>query len=76
PCRQKLYRAKWLVREEVEGKHKDSYARLPKYADLLKSKNPDSIFKRIFICLHAMKRGFLEGCGPFLGLDGCHLNGP
>ncbi|TXG56945.1 hypothetical protein EZV62_018258 [Acer yangbiense] len=23
-----------------------------------------------------MRKGFLEGCRPFLGLDGCHLKGP
>ncbi|KAK2634351.1 hypothetical protein Ddye_029143 [Dipteronia dyeriana] len=24
----------------------------------------------------AQKRGFLEGCRPFIGIDGCHLKGP
>ncbi|KAF8408008.1 hypothetical protein HHK36_007148 [Tetracentron sinense] len=33
-------------------------------------------FKRFFICFQAMKSGFLEGCRPFIGLDGCHLKGP
>lgn len=23
-----------------------------------------------------MTKGFLEGCKPFLGLDGCHVKGP
>ncbi|GAV57022.1 hypothetical protein CFOL_v3_00561 [Cephalotus follicularis] len=83
-------RAKWLVREVLEGKYKDSYTRLPKCANLLKSENPGNmveiktherigrqlpIFKRIFICLYAMKRGFSKGCRPFFGLDGCHLKG-
>ncbi|XP_062086330.1 uncharacterized protein LOC133792440 [Humulus lupulus] len=33
-------------------------------------------FKRIFICYEGFKSGFLAGCRPFFGLDGCHLKGP
>ncbi|XP_043698965.1 uncharacterized protein LOC122649788 [Telopea speciosissima] len=32
-------------------------------------------FKRLFICFDACKQGFLKGCRPFIGLDGCHLKG-
>jgi hypothetical protein len=32
-------------------------------------------FGRFYICLDACKRGFLVGCRPFIGLDGCHLKG-
>ncbi|XP_043721116.1 uncharacterized protein LOC122668643 [Telopea speciosissima] len=32
-------------------------------------------FKHLFICFDACKQGFLKGCRPFLGLDGCHLKG-
>ena len=39
------------------------------------SKQPPN-FKRIFICLAASRNGFLEGCRPVIGLDGCHLKGP
>ncbi|KAL0440871.1 UNVERIFIED_CONTAM: hypothetical protein Sradi_0026000 [Sesamum radiatum] len=34
------------------------------------------IFKRFFLGLSALRDGFLEGCSPFLGFDGCHLKGP
>ncbi|XP_043710503.1 uncharacterized protein LOC122659461 [Telopea speciosissima] len=34
------------------------------------------VFKRLFICFEACKKGFLNGCRPFIGLDGCHLKGP
>uniref|UniRef100_A0A803P500 Transposase MuDR plant domain-containing protein n=1 Tax=Cannabis sativa TaxID=3483 RepID=A0A803P500_CANSA len=30
-------------------------------------------FQRIFICYNGVKQGFLVGCRPFFGLDGCHL---
>lgn len=32
--------------------------------------------KRFFLCFDAMKKGFINGCRPFLGIDGCHLKGP
>ena len=28
------------------------------------------------MCFEAVKRGFLEGCRPFIGVDGCFLKGP
>ncbi|KAL0444091.1 UNVERIFIED_CONTAM: hypothetical protein Slati_2131800 [Sesamum latifolium] len=34
------------------------------------------VFKRFFLGLPALRDGFLEGCGPFMGFDGCHLKGP
>ncbi|XP_074342048.1 uncharacterized protein LOC141679444 [Apium graveolens] len=33
-------------------------------------------FKRIYVCLGPVKKGFKAGCKPIIGLDGCHLNGP
>ncbi|XP_062100708.1 uncharacterized protein LOC133806631 [Humulus lupulus] len=33
-------------------------------------------FKRIFVCYEGVKNGFLAGCRPFFGVDGCHLKGP
>ncbi|KAL5735084.1 hypothetical protein ACOSP7_032945 [Xanthoceras sorbifolium] len=42
--------------------------------------NPDpkipAHFQRLFLSFHAQKLGYLEGCRPFIGLDGCHLKGP
>ena len=32
-------------------------------------------FQRIFIYLEACKKGFLVGCRPIVGIDGCHLKG-
>ena len=33
------------------------------------------LFKRFFCGLQGLKRGFLNGCSPFLFFDGCHLRG-
>lgn len=32
--------------------------------------------KRLYICWGEFKKGFLQGCRPIIGLDGCHLKGP
>lgn len=42
--------------------------------------NPEDInaiptFQRIFLCYAGVKEGFLSGCRPFIGVDGCHLKG-
>ena len=34
------------------------------------------VFQRIYVCLEACKRGFLEGCRPIIAIDGCHIKGP
>ncbi|KAJ4974525.1 hypothetical protein NE237_007699 [Protea cynaroides] len=91
PHKQQLYRARKIARQETEGSFKISYAQLPKYGELLREKNPGTVFKlqpheridfsqppvfkRLFICLDACKKGFLRGCRPFIGLDVCHLRG-
>ena len=33
-------------------------------------------FLRIFVSFTAQQLGFLEGCRPFMGFDGCCLKGP
>ncbi|XP_028057020.1 uncharacterized protein LOC114261011 [Camellia sinensis] len=38
-------------------------------------REPKPRFLRLYVCLEACKRGLLEGCRPFVGLDGCHIKG-
>ncbi|CAL9011228.1 unnamed protein product [Prunus brigantina] len=84
-----VYRAKRLARDLNEGTFKEQYARLWDYVEELKSANQGStvkiktqvvkgetVFQRIYVCLVACKKGFLEGCRPVIGVDGCHLKGP
>ena len=40
----------------------------------IENKNAKPKFKRMYIRYNAKKVGFLGGCRPFVGLDGCHLN--
>ncbi|XP_027169607.1 uncharacterized protein LOC113769350 [Coffea eugenioides] len=91
PSKMQIFRAKNKALNEIEGTHAESYSKLPSYAELLRNNNPNSIckihydrpnlliepkFLRIFISFRAQKLGFLEGCRPFVGFDGCFLKGP
>ncbi|XP_021721007.1 uncharacterized protein LOC110688546 [Chenopodium quinoa] len=33
------------------------------------------LFLRMYVCLSQLVRGFLKGCRPLIGVDGCHLKG-
>ncbi|CAL8990479.1 unnamed protein product [Prunus brigantina] len=86
--RMKAYRAKADALRMIEGSVADQYAMLRDYCHELEDKNPGSttkmlcefvdgeaVFKRLYICLEPLKRGFKMNCRSFIGLDGCHLNG-
>ena len=32
-------------------------------------------FERLYVCLDACKKGFLAGCRPIVGVDGCFIKG-
>ncbi|KAL0427803.1 UNVERIFIED_CONTAM: hypothetical protein Slati_2955100 [Sesamum latifolium] len=38
--------------------------------------NGENRFEKFYVCFSAMKQGFLGGCRPIIGVDGCHLKGP
>ncbi|KAL0458735.1 UNVERIFIED_CONTAM: hypothetical protein Slati_0500700 [Sesamum latifolium] len=85
------YRAKWKALKKIEGNPDDQYKQLWDYAGELQKTNPESTiimsttegrqenerkFDRLYICLKALKDGFMSGCRPLIGVDGCHLKGP
>ena len=41
----------------------------------MENENAELKFKRMYIRYNTQKVGFLGGCRPFIGLDGCHLKG-
>lgn len=72
----------------IDGLVKDQYHRLHDYAGVLLEKHPGSViklsphrpipddplhFRRFYIGFAELVKGFLDGCRPFIGLDGCHL---
>ncbi|XP_043700686.1 uncharacterized protein LOC122651377 [Telopea speciosissima] len=53
-------RAKKKAMALIEGNQDDQYRMLPRYLEAIVKWNPGSV-------------GFMEGCRPFIGLDGTHL---
>ncbi|XP_059669284.1 uncharacterized protein LOC132314433 [Cornus florida] len=89
--KQQCYRAKRKSLDVFEGNHGKSYSLLPSYRNEIRRTNPGSLvtldyydaefngvnrFRRIFIVFDALRSGFIKGCRPFIGLDGCFLKGP
>ncbi|XP_026377934.1 uncharacterized protein LOC113272293 [Papaver somniferum] len=67
------------------GSYEDGYKWIPKVLEQIKKKNRGSIgvvatdmdkyFSYCCLSFKAYLEGFKNGCRPFIGLDGCHLNG-
>ncbi|CAL8173644.1 unnamed protein product [Prunus armeniaca] len=83
-----VYKAKSFAKSRIQGSIEEQYGKLWDYCEELKSNNPGStvivktelqgenpIFKRVYICFGALKKGFVEGCRPVVGFDGCHVKG-
>ncbi|KAH1246528.1 hypothetical protein GmHk_06G016598 [Glycine max] len=84
----KMWRAMKEAKQLVEGSERKQYAKVLDYAHELLRSNPGSTvkintmpspegppqFQRLYICIAGCKKGFVAGCRPFIGLDGCFLN--
>ena len=70
-----LYRAKKKALEviEVRKSNPESLVKI-QCGRITPSHNP--VFKRFFISFDAVRTGFMAGCRPFIGIDGCHCKGP
>ncbi len=82
--RTKVWRGIKKALQIIRGDEKIQFAKLADYGGELRRTNPGSMFKlhlknlvfqRVFICLEACKEGFLAGCRPIIGVDGCFLKG-
>ncbi|KAJ3683115.1 hypothetical protein LUZ60_013342 [Juncus effusus] len=80
---QKAWKAREIAMASIYGSHEEAYNLIPDYADALLASNPGSViklkrsidnsFEHLFVCFNGCKGGFMSGCRPFLGVDGCHL---
>lgn len=83
-----VYRAKRNAWNLIAGDMQEQYLRIWDYAETVRKQNPGShiiiktypdctepTFQRMYYRLSSMKDGFLAGCRPIIGLDGCHLKG-
>ncbi|KAK2663076.1 hypothetical protein Ddye_001650 [Dipteronia dyeriana] len=82
----KLYNVKYELMSQLRSNNNISFSFLRQYACTLNQTNPGttihikiqkplSTFHRLFLSFQAQNQGFLKGCRPFIGLDGCHLKG-
>ena len=85
------YRARRKAWKKIRGTYADQYGKLWDYCGEIVRSNPDTSayihfkednegipteeFQRMYICWGSLKRGFIEGCRPLVGVDGCHLKG-
>jgi hypothetical protein len=84
----KAWKAKQYATEIIEGDSDRQYALIRRYAAELKRvsqqnsatvgiERPQSSlplrFGSFYFCLEGCKKGFIHGCRPFIGVDGCHL---
>ncbi|KAK4394334.1 hypothetical protein Sango_1904200 [Sesamum angolense] len=84
--RDQAYRAKRQALKKLEGSPEQQFTKLWDYAEELRRTNPGSTiilgvndvnrFEKFYVCLSALKKGFLGGCRPIICVDGCHLKGP
>ncbi|CAL8122754.1 unnamed protein product [Prunus armeniaca] len=89
PSSQQIYRAGKKACTLNKCDFVDQFHKLHDYCEKLKKANPGSTvvlktkmdgdqrrFHRLYICLDACKRGFIEGCMPLIGMDGAFIKGP
>ncbi|CAN1319606.1 hypothetical protein LINPERPRIM_LOCUS31312 [Linum perenne] len=85
----KCYRARSKARDMLEGTLEDEYKKLRPYVAELQRADPEGrfclevdvhpgdmvTFKRIYVGFSSLFKGFLAGCRPIIGFDGCFLKG-
>ncbi|XP_039131891.1 uncharacterized protein LOC120268648 [Dioscorea cayenensis subsp. rotundata] len=84
----RVRRGKEIAMSIIHGCWDNSYSKMMAFKEELVRRNHGTMvkidriqqhdgwhFRRIFISIGACSVGFLIGCRPFLGLDGCHLKG-
>ena len=85
-----VYRSRKVARGLITGNEGVQYGLLRDYVEMIlrtyvgrkvilqtemENENAEPKFKRMYIRYNAQKVGFLGGCKPFVGLNGCHLKG-
>ncbi|KAI9186396.1 hypothetical protein LWI28_016832 [Acer negundo] len=84
---QSIYRAKNRVLKNLRVDYIEAYTMIWRYANMCIVMNPGTYakvntqeiigenprFQRLFLSFRAMQNGFVNGCRPLIGIDGCHL---
>ncbi|KAK2656628.1 hypothetical protein Ddye_009680 [Dipteronia dyeriana] len=76
--------------ENLKSNHAKAYGKLRQYGNAIRVMNlgydvfvamnakvvsDNPTFFRFYLSLSACKTGFVNGCRPLIGVDGCHLTG-
>jgi hypothetical protein len=84
----RAWRARKIASDIVDGDAAQQYNLLWKYSEELRRVNEGNTckininrigstlqprFGSFYFCLDGIKKGFVQGCRPFIGVDGCHL---
>ncbi|KAG8373351.1 hypothetical protein BUALT_Bualt11G0015200 [Buddleja alternifolia] len=82
----KVSRARREAIDKIVGLESMQYDLLWDYCETVRARKPGSLillrmkedvepptFDKMYMSLHVMKQGFLSGCRPIIGLDGCFL---
>ncbi|XP_058733542.1 uncharacterized protein LOC131605168 [Vicia villosa] len=84
----KAWKTKLIAKKVVEGDIDNQYASIWRYAAELARVNSSNTVKinverptpfiqprfgSFYFCFDECKKGFINGCRPFVGVDGCHL---
>ncbi|XP_058741902.1 uncharacterized protein LOC131614317 [Vicia villosa] len=82
------WKAKMIAKKVIEGDADSQYAFIWRYAAEITRVNPDNTVKinverpspsiqprfgSFYFYFDGCKKGFIHGCRPFVGVDGCHL---
>lgn len=77
--------ARKLSQSKIIGQYKDQSRVLHRYCAEILRANPrntvkmkleNTVFQTFYVCFYALRQSFLEGCRPFISIDGCFLKGP
>ncbi|KAL0396443.1 UNVERIFIED_CONTAM: hypothetical protein Scaly_0092700 [Sesamum calycinum] len=83
----RAYKAKKKAMDLMQGKMKEQFNKIWDYCEEIMRSNPSSTvrmkligeegerkqFHRFYMCFNACKMGFINGCKPVVGVDGCFL---
>ncbi|KAL0431476.1 UNVERIFIED_CONTAM: hypothetical protein Sradi_0773600 [Sesamum radiatum] len=82
------YRAKRQALKTLQGDPDEQFKKRWDYEELrrtnpsstvilgVNNSNGENRIDKFYVCFYALKQGFLRGCRPIVGVDGCHLKGP
>ncbi|KAG8369469.1 hypothetical protein BUALT_Bualt14G0016900 [Buddleja alternifolia] len=70
------YAKLWDYAQALRAKNPGSTVIMALSDEVQEGSSAQRKFHKFYVCFYALKQGFLAGCRPIIGVDGCHLKGP